>query len=120
MSCRAINAVALLVIVVALAGCGKDRYSTDPDASRIQHLTDFCLGYGALRDAATNFIKVDTVRNDPVLTVDMVTGYQSARAFIKPYCAPEFDAANASFDLNDLNEHLIKIRLILLAKENEG
>jgi hypothetical protein len=118
---RIVPAAVLLVIVVMLStGCPADRYSVNAEAARIQHLTDFCLGYGALRDAATNFIKVDTQRNTPVLTADMVTSYASARAFIKPFCSPTFDPENTPFDLNNLNDQLLAIRLILLAKENEG
>jgi hypothetical protein len=116
---RASLFTALLVLVSMGASCPDDRYSADPAASRIQHLTDFCLGYGALRDGATNFIKVDTQRTNPVLTVDMITAYQTARTFIKPYCSATFDPVTTPFDLNTLNDQLLAIRLILLAKENE-
>ena len=110
--------LAAVLAVITLAGCPADRYSVNAEAARIQHLTDFCMGYGALRDAATNFIKVDTARTTPLLTVDMVTNYQAARSFIKPFCTPTFDAENTPFDLEDLNDQLLSIRLILLAKEN--
>ena len=110
----------VLAVMVTVSGCAKDRYSDDAGAARIQHLTDFCLSYGIMRDAATGFIKVDAQRNDPVLTVEMVTSYASAREFIKPFCSPKFDPKNTPFDLNNLKDQLVSIRLILLAKENEG
>jgi hypothetical protein len=111
-------AVSLVVLVVGCAALvGPDRYSDDPAAARIQGLTDFCIGYGALRDAATNFLIVDAARANPVLSVSAVEGYASARAFIKPFCAQTFDPLSADFDLKTLEKELLKIRLILLAKE---
>ena len=121
MTWRKIRTGAILAGVLFLAGCasflGADRYSDDPAAARIQGLTDFCIGYGALRDAATNFLIVDAARADPLLSVSVVDGYAEARAFIKPFCAPTFDPTSADFDLKTLEKELLKIRLILLAKE---
>ncbi len=121
MSWRKIRSGLVLAGVLFIAGCaaflGADRYSADPAAARIQGLTDFCIGYGALRDAATNFLIVDEVRAEPILSVSLVEGYAEARAFIKPFCAPTFDPTSADFDLKTLEKELLKIRLILLAKE---
>lgn len=111
--------VLLLLGAMFLAGCGgQDRYSNDPAAERIQRLTDFCIGYGALRDGATSFIKVDVQRDNPVLTQDVVLAYQAAREFIKPFCSPEFDPQAELFSLEALNEQLMAIRLVLLKREN--
>jgi hypothetical protein len=112
--------ILLLLGAMFLAGCGgQDRYSDDPAAERIQRLTDFCIGYGALRDAATTFIEVDVARDTPVLTVDTIMAYGAAREFIRPFCAPEFDPQNELFSLEALNEQLKAIRLVLLEKENQ-
>ena len=112
--------LAVLVAAFTLAGCPADRYSVNAEAARIQHLTDFCLSYGIMRDTVTPFMKVDAKRVTPVLTKDMVTNYQAARNFIKPFCSPSFDPENTPFDLDNLSDQLVAIRLILLAKENEG
>ncbi len=111
----------ILASVLFLSACGAltgpDRYSDDPAAARIQHLTDFCIGYGSLRDAATAFLKVDVERANPVTPVDAVLAYRDARAFIKPYCDPDFDPQGEAFSLEALNEQLLAIRLILLKRE---
>lgn len=109
----------LLLAVLVVASCGgQPRYSDDPAAARIQGLTDFCIGYGALRDAATHVITVDAARTTPVLSADLVEGYAAAREFIKPYCAVSFDPQTELFDLNALKLELTKIRLVVLEQEN--
>ncbi len=121
MSLRLIPLGVLLVVftMVMLAGCGgQGRYSDDPAAARIQALEDFCIGYGALRDAATGFIEVDVARTDPVLTEDIILAYGEARAFIKPFCSPTFDPQGEAFSLEALNEQLRAIRIVLLKREN--
>ena len=109
------------VAVLFLASCGAmtgpDRYSDDPAAARIQALTDFCIGYGALRDAASGFLEVDVVRTNPMTPADAVLAYKDARAFIKPYCDPTFDPRGEAFDLDALNAQLRAIRIILLKRE---
>jgi hypothetical protein len=112
--------VLMLGVLAYQSACVGAGYSQDPRVAQIQALTDFCVGYGVLRDAATNFIVVDTARNDPVLTADMVLGYQGAKDFISPFCSPDFDPTTQVFDLDNLDKELLKIRLILLQKENEG
>jgi hypothetical protein len=111
--------VLLAIAVGVLAGCvSETRYSDDPATARIQYLTDFCIGYGALRDGATVFITVDEQRNTPVLTKDVVLAYRTAREFIKPYCSPKFDPQAEAFNLETLNEQLMAIRLLMLKREN--
>lgn len=117
---KRILAGVLGILVGVLVGCGgQPRYSDDPEAARIQGLTDFCIGYATLRDAATNFIKIDIVRTDPVLSVDAVVGYQTSREFIKPFCSVDFDPTVSPFDLSTLEDQLVAIRIILLKKENQ-
>jgi len=118
-SWRKIRSAGVLAGVLFLSACvaGAPRYSDDPAAARIQGLTDFCIGYGALRDAATNFLVVDAARANPVLSVAMVESYATAREFIRPYCSVEFDPTSAAFDLKSLEKELLKVRLILLARE---
>lgn len=110
--------VGAAILALALMGCpGQPRYSDDPEAARIQALTDFCIGYGALRDAATYMLEVDTARDTPILSADLVNGYAEARAFIKPFCAPDFDPASSPFDLKTLETELKKIRILMIQKE---
>ena len=47
----------------------------------------------------------------------MIDGFGEARAFIKPFCSPDFDAVTEPFNLDTLEKQLINIRLVLLAKE---
>lgn len=111
-------AIVLVLAVIALSGCmGSDRYSDDPAAARIQGLHDFCIGYGALRDGAVGFIEVDVARNDPVLTIDMIEGFQQAREFIRPFCSEDFDPITEPFNLDTLEDQLRAIRLILVKQE---
>ncbi len=112
----------VLAGVLFLSACvatGGARYSTDPAAARIQALTDFCIGYGALRDAATNFILVDTARASPVLSEGLIDGYSEARSYIKPFCSPKFDPQGEAFDLDNLEKQLVKIRIVLLQREQQ-
>jgi hypothetical protein len=109
--------LAAAMVLVMLVGCpGSPRYSDHPEAARIQALTDFCIGYGALRDAATYLLTVDKQRDTPQLPHDLVEGYAEARSYIRPYCSKDFDPKSA-FSLESLEKELTKIRLLLLEKE---
>ena len=108
----------LFIAVLFVAGCTGARYSDDPVAARVQGLTDFCIGYGAMRDAMVYMIEVDKHRTTPVLTLDAVVAFDNARTFIRPFCAPEFDPLTDPFSLKGLEIELKKIRLLLLEREN--
>ena len=69
-----------------------------------------------MRDVATDFIKVDVLRTEPVLTVGIVDAYDEARAFIKPFCNPSFDPTVSPFNLDTLSGQLKAIRLILVKR----
>ncbi len=113
-----VGAIALiLAAVVGLSACPNMPYSTDAKAARIQQLEDFCLTYGAMRDVASGFIETDVERDEPILTLPLIEGYELARGSIQPFCKPEFDPESEPFDLAELEKQLRAIRLILLKKE---
>lgn len=112
------GSVALAVLLLAsLSGCAANRYSDDPAAARIQKLTDFCIGYGALRDVATDMITIDNARAASRLPQSLVEGYASARDFIRPFCAADFDAAGEPFDIETLRAKLVAVRILLVQRE---
>ena len=106
-----------VLLLASLSGCATNRYSVDPAAVRIQQLTDFCIGYGALRDVATDMITIDNARAEPRLQQSLVEGYASARAVIRPFCSATFDAAGTPFDLDTLRAELVAIRILLIQRE---
>ena len=116
MKLRLIPALMLSMILVGCAGVGQ--YSTDPTVARIQALTDFCIGYRAMRDSATFILEVDTQRTQPVLSASEVETIGIVRGFIRPFCSETFDPVTEPFDLDSLTVQLRQLRLLLLAQEN--
>ncbi len=106
-----------ILLVFAFTGCPADRYSVNPESARIQALTDFCIGYGALRDAVTVQLKIDTARATPVISNSLRNNYKQAREFIKPYCSTTFDPQSDTFSLASLEDQLVNLRIILLQRE---
>lgn len=116
---RLLSGLTLLAVLLlaSLSGCAGNRYSDDPAAARIQALTDFCIGYGALRDVATDMITIDNARDASRLSPSLVEGYASARAAIRPFCSADFDASTGVFDLDALRAELVAIRVLLVRRE---
>jgi len=105
-----------LMLVILLSGCaGVGTYSDDPTVARIQALTDFCIGYRAMRDSATFILEVDSQRAVPSLLASEVESIAEARAFIRPFCTETFDPKADLFDLDTLTFQLKKLRILLLA-----
>jgi hypothetical protein len=113
-----LRVIPALMLVMLLLGCpGVGTYSDDPTVARIQALTDFCIGYRAMRDSATFILEVDTQRTEPVLSVSEVETIGVVRSFIKPFCTETFDPITEPFNLDALSLQLRQLRLLLLAKE---
>ena len=93
------------------------RYSLDPKVATVQGLTDFCIGYRAMRDSASIQIKIDADRENPRFDATDIETVSTVRAFLKPYCSEAFDPKTEVFDLARLERELLKLRVLLLAEE---